>query len=391
MISQAKNLIKKHLGWKPKVMLMDGYVFAKNIHFWKAKDFEKKSNKLFVILPSIDWTYMTQRVHHIARALRNDYDTIFLSSRKKTDKFSWLINDSWVWIASSIFLVQKIIKENKYDQIIFYTTEVNNTFLLKFIKNFEINAAIRPEKFKLIYDIVDELEVQAYFHPKLYDLHEKTVRSADLVLASSKKLFSQAKKIRNDGVVLFENWVWPQDWQEKEEIPSDLKAIVELGKPIIGFYWAIFEWLDYDLLEYCIKNSDYSFVFIWPKYDSRFSNVETLINCFYLWKKQYQELNAYLQYFDVALWPFVIDEITKSVSPLKVYEYMAWGKIVVATDLPFSRQMKDYLLIWKNEKDFLNKIDMAISAKDNKTLVEKIKNKASEYDWSKIVDIVKNL
>ena len=211
MISQAKNIVKKYIGWKPKVMLMDSYVFAKNIHFWKPKDFEKKSNKLFVILPSLDWTYMTQRVHHIARAVRKDYDTIFLSSRKKTDKFSWILKDSWVWIASSIFLVQKIIKENNYDQIIFYTTEVNNTFLLKFIKWFEFNAAIRPEKFKLIYDVVDELEVQAYFTPKLYNLHEKFVRSADLVLASSKKLFSQVKKIRNEGVVLFENWVWPQD------------------------------------------------------------------------------------------------------------------------------------------------------------------------------------
>lgn len=391
MISQAKNIIKNHIGWKSKVMLMDSYVFAKNIHFWKPKDFEKKSNKLFVILPSLDWTYMTQRVHHIARAMRKDYDTIFLSSRKKTDKFSWILNDSWVWIASSIFLVQKIIKQNDYDQIIFYTTEINNTFLLKFIKWFEFNAAIRPEKFKLIYDVVDELEVQAYFTPKLYDLHEKFVRSADLVLASSEKLFSQIKKIRYDGVVLFENWVWPQDWKEKESIPEDLKPIIDLWKPIIWFYGAIFEWIDYELLEYCIKNSDYNYVFIWPKYDNRFSNLESLINCFYLWKKQYQQLNAYLQYFDVALWPFVIDEVTKSVSPLKVYEYMAWGKIVVATDLPFSRQMKDFLLIWKDKENFLEKISIALKIKDDKKLIEKIKSKANEYDWSKIVDIIKQV
>ena len=166
---------------------------------------------------------------------------------------------------------------------------------------------------------------------------------------------------------------------------------MDLWKPIIWFYWAIFEWIDYELLEYCIKNCDYNYVFIWPKYDARFDKISSLINCFYLWKKQYHELNAYLQYFDVALWPFVIDEVTKSVSPLKVYEYMAWWKIVVATDLPFSRQMKDFLLIWTDKQDFLKKIHLALKAKDNNALIEKIKNKANEYNWWKIVDIIKNI
>jgi hypothetical protein len=36
----------------------------------------------------------------------------------------------------------------------------------------------------------------------------------------------------------------------------------------------------------------------------------------------------------VALIPFVLDEITRATSPLKLYEYLAAGKPVVATPMP---------------------------------------------------------
>ena len=43
---------------------------------------------------------------------------------------------------------------------------------------------------------------------------------------------------------------------------------------------------------------------------------------------------GYVQSFDVgAIW-FVVDRLTEGVSPLKMYEYLAAGKPVVATPIP---------------------------------------------------------
>src|SRR5260370_24977130 len=50
--------------------------------------------------------------------------------------------------------------------------------------------------------------------------------------------------------------------------------------------------------------------------------------------KPQPSLPAYLQHSDVALLPFKNDEIGKYVSPLKVFEYIAMHKPVLATPLP---------------------------------------------------------
>ena len=42
----------------------------------------------------------------------------------------------------------------------------------------------------------------------------------------------------------------------------------------------------------------------------------------------------YVKYFDVTLIPFKINELIKSVNPIKFYEYLAAGKPVISTPLP---------------------------------------------------------
>jgi len=43
---------------------------------------------------------------------------------------------------------------------------------------------------------------------------------------------------------------------------------------------------------------------------------------------------GYVRAFDVGVIPFVVDDLTEGVSPLKMYEYLAAGVPVVATPLP---------------------------------------------------------
>jgi hypothetical protein len=43
---------------------------------------------------------------------------------------------------------------------------------------------------------------------------------------------------------------------------------------------------------------------------------------------------AYVSALDVGLVPFVVDDMTRAVSPLKMYEYLAAGVPVVASPLP---------------------------------------------------------
>ncbi len=59
-----------------------------------------------------------------------------------------------------------------------------------------------------------------------------------------------------------------------------------------------------------------------------------LDNVHFVSEVPHESVHAYIDAFDVAIIPFVVDEITRCVHPLKVYDYLARGKPVVSTTLP---------------------------------------------------------
>src|SRR5438045_8807966 len=83
---------------------------------------------------------------------------------------------------------------------------------------------------------------------------------------------------------------------------------------------------------------DWNFLLIGPVYDlsmrERGRRLLKRANVNWLGARTYESLPSYLHVFDVALIPFVINDITSATSPLKLYEYFAGGKPVIATSMP---------------------------------------------------------
>jgi len=121
------------------------------------------------------------------------------------------------------------------------------------------------------------------------------------------------------------------------EPPEDIADIAGGDRPIIGYYGALAEWVDYPLIaKSATELSDFEFVFIGPDYDGSIKEhgeVFELPNVRWLGVKEYGELPDYLHHFDVATIPFVVNEVTHSVSPIKLFEYMAGGRPVVTPNL----------------------------------------------------------
>jgi len=117
-------------------------------------------------------------------------------------------------------------------------------------------------------------------------------------------------------------------------VPSDLKGI---KRPIAGFVGVLFSFLDYELLYETAKGlSDISFVFVGPTEKSGREGVEklkTLSNTHFLGRKAKKDIPGYVTNFDICLNPFKVDNVSKAVSPLKIYEYLACGKPVVSTPM----------------------------------------------------------
>lgn len=127
------------------------------------------------------------------------------------------------------------------------------------------------------------------------------------------------------------NGVDPDRFQREYTIPCDMKNI---QRPIVGFGGKISHLLDVDLLNYLIEsNPSYSFVIIGQVLDKdRFNKIVNRPNYHYLGNKHYDEYPAYITNFDVCILPYHIKERAHRGDSIKLYEYLAAKKPVVATN-----------------------------------------------------------
>jgi polysaccharide pyruvyl transferase CsaB len=142
--------------------------------------------------------------------------------------------------------------------------------------------------------------------------------------------------------------------------PNDLLA--EVSKPVVGYYGAIADWFDLDLVTRLAESRpDYMFVLIGQVHAVDASRLEALKNVLLLGEKNYREIPLYLSHFDVCLIPFKLNDLTKAVDPVKLYEYFSQGKPVVATDMPELPRDSDLLYIGMDADDFASKVDLSLA------------------------------
>ena len=83
--------------------------------------------------------------------------------------------------------------------------------------------------------------------------------------------------------------------------------------------------------------------------------------------------------FDVAIIPFVKNEFTHNIYPLKINEYLAAGLPVVSTDFSDLTDFKEVISI-ADQKDFTSKLSIVIADQQDASL-SRIQM-AKSNDWS---------
>jgi glycosyltransferase involved in cell wall biosynthesis len=161
------------------------------------------------------------------------------------------------------------------------------------------------------------------------------LRRADLVFASSDALHARALAAGATSTLVpngvdFDRFAAAAT--TPLPLPSDLEA---LPPPRLLFYGTLGPWVDLALVVGIARaRPDWSVVLIGPPAGADTGSLAGLANVYQLGARPYATLPAYLQHADVCLLPFVQNELTAAVDPLKVYEYLAAGRPVVATPLP---------------------------------------------------------
>ena len=222
---------------------------------------------------------------------------------------------------------------------------------------------------KLVYHCVDDLTAQPCMPADLIRAQEEWLcRNCDQVFVTSPEL------LRTRGQYTSKIRYWPnvadvnhfaQARQRFLPVPEELRALPP--GPRLGFIGAVSGYkLDLALLS-CLASHrpDAQIVLIGrvgegdPGTDltalQRFANVHLL------GPRSYQSLPGYLRGFDLALLPCPLNAYTRSMFPMKFFEYLAAGVPVVATALPALQEYASLATICAETSDFLAAVDAVLS------------------------------
>lgn len=237
---------------------------------------------------------------------------------------------------------------------------------------------------RLVYDCMDQFTAFDVRHGKEQDWEQALLKQADLVFTGGRSL-QKSKEGVNPRTHCYPSGVEYDHFHKAalEETPL-AEDIRNIPGPILGYFGAIDERIDFDLIQYlCEKKPDWSIVFIGPLIHYAFPPVDRP-NFHYLGKKPYNQLPEYLKVFDVCLMPFVDSDLTRHISPTKTPEYLAGGKPVVSSPVP--DVMADYshvVHIAADEAAFLAAVEKALS-EQTADLAEQLQQIAAARSWEAI-------
>jgi len=141
-------------------------------------------------------------------------------------------------------------------------------------------------------------------------------------------------------------------------VPDDVAG---LPHPVLGFYGALQDWVDFDLLaEVARLRPEWSIVLIGQE-QSDVSAVAGLANVHLLGRRRNDELPAYCKAFDVGLIPYRISDQLAFRNPIKLREYLAAGLPVVSTPIPDVRRYGAWSSIADGPQAFVQAVAAALS------------------------------
>ena len=172
--------------------------------------------------------------------------------------------------------------------------------------------------------------------------------------------------------------------------PPELAAV---DRPVLGFYGNLDGWIDWSLIGKLSRLSDYQVVVVGGTEGMAPKIPSDLLESSVLWvdKQPVDRMPDFLSAFDVALYPFLVNEMTDAVDPLKVWEYFAFGRPVLATRTSLVRERPE---LFEDVEDgaeaTLASLDTAVrralASRDDRAAIAVRMQAARERDWAAVAD-----
>jgi glycosyltransferase involved in cell wall biosynthesis len=229
-----------------------------------------------------------------------------------------------------------------------------------------IARAVRPAL--TLYHCVDDFSaLPHWWHQSgaLLAREAETCREADIVVCTARKLV-ETRRQYNANIHFVPNAanveLFAASTASETAVPED---IARLPKPVVGVFGVIDFRTDAGVLARIARERPGWSVAIvgLVKGDIDLRELRSLPNVHIFGKKPTDELPGYLKAMDVALIAYAMIDYNHHVFPLKLYDYLAAGRPIVASDLEELRPLaSEHMSIARSADDWVSLIEAALSS-----------------------------
>lgn len=341
-----------------------------------------RNKKVIVLPPTIDWHMpLYQRPQQLARAYarKNGVAVIYVTQNIKYDQ---------VAVAERISDGLWIVSENYAKKLPELTQSAQSvTLSISWTLNKHYLDLVKPDK--VIYEYIDELEIFGGYGPEMEEDHLRFLKDADVTVCTATKLYNQAANLATNPILSpnagdYEFFAKTDTY----EINPLIRDLIKPYKCVIGYYGALASWFDYGLIKTVAKqHPEWLFLLVGVDYDGTIhkNGLEDFDNIVYIPPQPYTELPTFLKAFDVASIPFVINEITLSTSPVKLFEYMAGGKPIIASKMPECLKYES-VKTYSSAEEFCQIIEAYQAMKNDDAYWNLLKKDALDNTWDARTD-----
>jgi glycosyltransferase involved in cell wall biosynthesis len=356
-----------------------------------------------VVLGIVPWSPRWQRPHHFAVELvRRGHRVVYLTPHLLVDRAGWRelpdvarpdgvvlaqlatdtldsVHRSSAWshddLAHAHHQFWQLVRQLRLRCPILLVQSPNWWPLVRWIRE--------RSELPLVYDCLDE---HTGWDPEIAERarawEDELAAEADLVLVSARRLHDRLRQ-RSSRALLVPNGCDVARFEPCVAPSGVLRRV--LDGPIVGYYGAVSPaWVDASLLAAVAElRPDWNVVVIGPTDQASAATLDRCPNVLRLDEVPYAQLPRYCADFHVAVVPFLVNELTGATDPVKVYEYFAAGKPVVATPMPELYRWQGLLTVADTAGGFVAAIDRYLGSPGDVAARQAV---AREASWSSRVD-----
>lgn len=285
-----------------------------------------------------NWYVNRQRPHHIAKLFLENKCNVTIYTTKGFRKWKdpvfleALINNKW---RVPSVLGERAILYNKKKYSEMATKSLLNQDELHIYGGEPIDNRYEYNGY-LIYDCMDDWSAFPNADPNVNEYEKALCEKADEVWVVSKKLLEKIQNYKNKGKVkLLPNGVDCDHFNKALKIRETIRE--NKRRPVLGYVGLITSWFDTELIrDVADILDDWDIHIIGPTHDLSKKQRQEMQHkrIKILGYVTYDELPKHLACFDVAMIPFLDNDLIKATNPIKLYEYLAAGVPTVSTVLP---------------------------------------------------------